>query len=194
MLKPTAVNVRVGREEELELLLRRWERAKAGAGQVVLISGEPGLGKSRITVALQDRLRGEPHIPLRYFCSPHHSDTALYPLVSQLEHAARIGRDDTPGGKLEKLRAVLARSATPYDEISLFAGLLSLPTDNGGLSTELGPERVKERSLLAFLRQIERLAAGVPVLMVFEDAHWSDPTSIEFLSLAIERICGLSAL
>jgi class 3 adenylate cyclase/tetratricopeptide (TPR) repeat protein len=178
----------VGREEQLDLLLRRWERARTGAGQVVLISAEPGLGKSRIAVALQDRLRGKSHVPLRYFCSPHHSDTALYPMISQLERAAGIDRHDTPGGKRIKLRAMLERRATSDDDINLFAELLSLPAHNGERSAEIGSERGKEHSLLAFMRQIDRLAADEPVLMIYEDAHWSDPTSIELLNLAIERI------
>jgi tetratricopeptide (TPR) repeat protein len=191
-LRATSLIPLVGRDEQLELLLRRWDRARTGSGQVVLITGEPGLGKSRIAVALQERLQEQPHTRLQYFCSPHHSDTALYPMINQLERAAGIGRDDTSGGKLEKLRAVLAHNDTPDDEIDLFAELLSLSTHNGGRSPEFGSERRKERSLLAFARQIERLAAGRPVLIIFEDAHWSDPTSIELLNLAIERISKLT--
>jgi class 3 adenylate cyclase len=178
----------VGRGEQLDLLLRRWERARSGAGQVALVSGEPGLGKSRLTVALQDRLRDQPNIQLQYFCSPHHSDTALYPLISQLERDAGIGRGDAPSDKLKKLQALLACDAASCDEIDLFAELLSPPTYDGRESAEGRFEQSKERSLLAFMRQIEGLAADQPVLMIFEDAHWADPTSIEFLNLAIERI------
>jgi tetratricopeptide (TPR) repeat protein len=193
-LRASSLTPLVGREEQLNTLLRRWERARTGTGQVVLISAEAGLGKSRIVVALQDRLRGQPHIERRYFCSPHHSDIALYPLIAQLERAAGFARDDTSSGKLEKLRAVLAPSATSDDETNLFAELLSLPTCNGVRSPEVGSERSKERSLLAFVRQIEWLAASEPVLMIFEDAHWSDPTSIELLNLAIDRIRELRVL
>ena len=85
----------VGRDEELDLLLRRWQQAKSGEGRVVLVSGEPGIGKSRLTVALSQRIETEPHSRLRYFCSPHHQDSALYPFITQLEHAAGFARDDT---------------------------------------------------------------------------------------------------
>ena len=149
---------------------------------------KPGLEKSRLTVALQDRLRGEPNIQLQYFCSPHHSNTALYPLISQLERDAGIGRDDAPSDKLKKLRALLAGNAAPCDEIDRFAELLSPPAYDGRESAEARSEQSKERSLLAFRRQIEGPAADQPVLLIFEDAHWGDPTSIEFLNLAIERI------
>ena len=193
-LRASSLTPLVGREEQLNTLLRRWERVRTGTDQVVLISGEPGLGKSRIVVAFQDRLQGQPHIQRRYFCSPHHSDTALYPLIDQLERAVGFGRDDPPSGKLEKLRAVLAPSATSDHDISLFAELLSVPRGDGIRSLEVGFARSREKSVLAFMRQIERLAASEPVLVIFEDAHWSDPTSIELLNLAIERIRELPVL
>jgi class 3 adenylate cyclase len=194
-LRASSLTPLVGRDEELELLLRRWERAKGGAGQVLLISGEPGLGKSRIIVALQDHLQAEQHVRLRYFCSPHHSDTALYPFANQLEQAAGIGRDDTPGSKLDKLRRLLARSAASPEEFALLADVLSLPVSSDDRqSTGLGSERKKQRTFQAIVRQIERLAAPKPVLMVFEDAHWSDPTSIELLNDIIERLRALSVL
>jgi class 3 adenylate cyclase/tetratricopeptide (TPR) repeat protein len=192
-LRAASLTPLVGREEQLDLLLRRWERARSGAGQVVLISGEPGLGKSRLTVALQDRLRDQPNIQLQYSCSPHHSDTALYPLASQLERAAGIWRDDAPYQKLEKLRAQLAHSATSDEDVNRFAELLSLSAWDVR-STEVGSEHSRGRSLSAFLRQIEGLTTDQPVLMIFEDAHWSDPTSIELLNLLVERIHDLPLL
>jgi len=118
VLRPSAVESRfealrgstltplVGRDEEIELLLRRWARAKSGAGQVVLISGEPGIGKSRLSVELGQRLQAEPHLRLRYFCSPSHQDSALHPFIDQLSHAAGFARDDSPAAKLEKLEAI----------------------------------------------------------------------------------------
>jgi class 3 adenylate cyclase len=118
----------VGRDEELDLLLSRWQQAKAGKGRVVLVSGEPGIGKSRLSAALSQRIQGDPHIRLRYFCSPYHQDSALYPVIAQLEHAAGFARDDTVKEKLCKLRALLVRGARDENEIVLLGELLSLPS------------------------------------------------------------------
>ena len=111
-LHATGLTALVGREEELELLLRRWSRAKTGEGQVVLLSGEAGIGKSRLTAALLEHLATEPHTRLRYFCSPQHTDSALYPIIGQMERAAGLAHDDTPQAKLDKLDAVLAQTST----------------------------------------------------------------------------------
>ena len=118
-LRGSALTPLVGRDEEIDLLLRRWARAKAGDGQVVLVSGEPGLGKSRLTAALAERLHAEPHIRLRYFCSPYHQDSALFPFIDQLGRAAGFARDDPPAAKLEKLEALLARAAPPEEDVAL---------------------------------------------------------------------------
>ena len=131
----------VGREEELELLLRRWSKAKTGEGQVVLLSGEPGIGKSRLTAALLERLAAEPHTRLRYFCSPQHTDSAFYPIISQMERAAGLAHDDTPQAKLDKLDAVLAQTSTPSQDAALFAEMLSLPNDGRYPALELGPAK-----------------------------------------------------
>ena len=128
-LHATGLTELVGREEELELLLRRWSKAKSGEGQVVLLSGEPGIGKSRLTAALLERLATEPHTRLRYFCSPQHTDSALYPIISQMERAAGFTHDDTTQAKLDKLDAVLAQTSTPIQDAALFAEMLSLPND-----------------------------------------------------------------
>jgi predicted ATPase len=127
----TATTPLIGREEEIELLMRRWSQAKAGDGCVVLISGEPGIGKSRLAEAIQERLKGQPHTRLRYFCSPHHQDSALYPAISQLERAAGFRRDDTAEERINKLETLLARASNDVSEVaSLIADLLSIPTGN----------------------------------------------------------------
>ena len=184
----------VGREEELELLLRRWSRAKAGEGQVVLLSGEAGIGKSRLTAALLERLAGEPHTRLRYFCSPQHSDSALYPVSGQMERAARFAHDDTPQSKLDKLDALLAQSSTSAQSTALFAEMLSLRNDGRYPLLELAPEQRRQRTLQALIAQIEALTRSNPVLIVSEDAHWADPTSLELFGRAVDRIASLPVL
>jgi predicted ATPase len=131
-LHGAVLTVLVGREEELELLLRRWAKAKSGEGQVVLLSGEPGIGKSRLTAALMERLASEPHTRLRYFCSPQHTDSALYPVIGQMERAAGFVHDDTPQAKLDKLDTVLAQTTTSGQDAALFAEMLSLPQAGRG--------------------------------------------------------------
>jgi class 3 adenylate cyclase/predicted ATPase len=184
----------VGREEELELLLRRWSRAKSGEGQAVLLSGEAGIGKSRLTAALLERLVAEPHTRLRYFCSPQHTDSALYPIISQMERAAGFAHDDAALAKLDKLDAVLAQSLTPRQDATLFAEMLSLPNDGRYPALELLPQQRRQRTLEALTTQIEALSRLNPVLMIFEDAHWIDPTSLEALGRAVDRIRSLGVL
>ena len=184
----------IGREEELDLLLRRWSKAKVGEGQVVLLSGEAGIGKSRLTAALLERLADEPHTRLRYFCSPQHTDSALYPIISQMERAAGLAHDDTPQAKLDKLDTLLAQSNTSREDVALLAEMLSLPNDGRYPTLELAPPQRRQRTLEALTMQIEALARRTPVLMIFEDAHWADPTSLEVLGRSVDRIGALGVL
>ena len=183
----------VGREEELELLLRRWRQAASGEGRVVLLSGEPGIGKSRLTVALQERLQKEPHTRLRYFCSPHHQDSALYPTISQLERAAGFQRNDAPDAKLEKLTTLLGASSGE-SETQLIAELLSIPTGDRYAPLNVSPQRQKEKTFEALLAQLGALSRRRPVLMLHDDVHWIDPSSRELLDMTVERIPSLPVL
>ena len=184
----------VGREEELKLLLRRWSKSKTGEGQVVFLSGEPGIGKSRFTAALLERLADQSHTRLRYFCSPQHTDSAFYPIISQMERAAGLAHDDTAQAKLDKLDAVLAQSFTSRQDTALFAEMLSLPNDGRYPTLELAPQQRRQRTLEALTTQIEALSRQSPVLIIFEDAHWIDPTSLEALGRAVERKRTLGVL
>jgi predicted ATPase len=178
-LHASGVTELVGREEELEILLRRWSKAKMGEGQVVLLSGEAGIGKSRLTAALLELLASEPHTRIRSFCSPQHTDSALYPIIGQMERAAGLAREDKPETKLDKLDAMLAQSSTSTQDAALFAEMLSLPNDGRYPALDLTPQQRRQRTLEALVSQVAALSRQNPVLMIFEDAHWTDPTSLE---------------
>lgn len=185
----------VGREQELALLLDRWRRAKSGEGQVVLLSGEPGIGKSRIVVALRDRLRKERPISMRYFCSPQHTGTPLWPIIGQLERAARFAPEDSAAVKLEKLEALLRPTVLDgRDEIALFADLLSIPVSGRFAPLELTAEEKKARIMRSLVKQLETLSRRRPVLVLLEDAHWLDPTSRQAFDLIIDAARSLSIL
>jgi class 3 adenylate cyclase len=178
----------VGREEELEFLLRRWSQAKHNEGQVVLLSGEAGIGKSRLAIALLQRLASEPHTRLRYFCSPQHTSTAFFPIIRQMERAAGFTHNDTVQTKLDKLDALLMQSFTPQPDASLLAEMLSLPNDGRYPTLGLAPLQRRRKTLEALTAQLEALSRSNPVLMIFEDLQWADPTSLEPFDRAVDRI------
>jgi predicted ATPase len=184
----------IGRQEELALLLRRWSKARTGEGQVVLLSGEPGIGKSRLAMALFERLVDEPHTRLRYFCSPQHIDSAFFPITSQMERAAELAHDDAPQAKLDKLDALLAQTSTSEQDAPLFADMLSLSNDGRYPPLDIAPEERRRRTLEALAFQLQALSRSNPVLMIVEDAHWIDPTSLEAFGRAVDQIKSLRVL
>jgi predicted ATPase len=193
-LHPTGLTALVGREKEFELLRRHWFKATDGEGQVVLLSGEAGIGKSRLTTAFVELLAGEQHIRLRYFCSPQHTDSALYPIIGQMERAAGLARNDTLQAKLDRLDDLLKQTSTSEQDAALIAEMLSLRNDGRYPAVELTPQQRRERTLDALISQMDALTRSRTVLMVFEDAQWSDPTSLELFGRAVNRIRTLSVL
>ena len=185
----------VGRDHELALLLDRWEQAKEREGQIVLLGGEPGIGKSRLVRALRDQLAGVPHTPLSHFCSPFHTNSALYPVIGLLERAAGIRREDLPEEQLDKLEAMLALATDDVHESApVLADLLAIPTGGRYPPLELGPHQKKERTFQALLEQVRGLAARQPLLAIYEDVHWADPTMLEFLDRAVDEVQRLPIL
>lgn len=184
----------VGREEESELLARRWLRVKTGEGQVVQLAGEAGIGKSRLTVALMAHIAKEPHTRLRYFCSPQHADSALHPVIVQMERAAGLADAETPQDRLDRLDDMLRQTATPCEDAALLAEMLSLANDGRYPAPNLSPPQRRQKTLQALVAQLEALSRREPVLMVFEDAHWTDPTSLELFARVADRIATLPVL
>ncbi len=179
----------VGRGEELALLMERWSQAKDGEGQVVLLCGEAGIGKSRIVRGFRERLEGEAHNRILYYGSAHHRNSAFHPVVDQLQRALRFHKDDTPAGKLDKLDAVLESLALPAQiHAPVLASLLSLPLEDRYPAPELSPEQRKRNIFRTLVDVVEAMASQKPVLMVVEDAHWVDPSTREFIDALIERL------
>jgi len=185
----------VGRDEELDLLVRRWTQATSGEGRVVLISGEAGIGKSRLTVALRERAAAQPHVCLQFFCAPHMSESALYPILSRLEHAAGFKATDSAEAKLQKLKTVLVVASRNVDEdAALLAEFLAIPNEGRYPKLTFSAEKLKELVLELLCAQVERLAQTQPVLMILEDMQWIDPTSRELLDITFRRIESLPVL
>jgi class 3 adenylate cyclase/predicted ATPase len=193
-LRATGLSPLLGRDEELGLLLRRWQTAKSGEGQAVLLCGEAGIGKSRLAFALQESIATEAHARLRYFSSPQHTDSVLYPIIGQMERAAGLVHTDSPKAKLDKLDAILAQAFTSSEATALIAEMLSLPNDGRYPGFDHTPEQRRQRTMDALISRLQALAWSGPVLIVFEDAHWTDPTSLEVLDQIVQSIATLPAL
>jgi class 3 adenylate cyclase/predicted ATPase len=190
----TGLTPLVGRDEELSLLLRRWAQASDGEGQVVLLSGEPGIGKSRIVRALRERLGNEPYTPLSHYCSPFHVNSALHPVIGLLERSAGFARDDPPDVKLTKLENLLSLSTDDLDVVvPLVAALLGV-TEEKYPPLALTPQRQRQRTLEVLVDQVEGLARREPVLATYEDLHWADPTTLEIVDLVVERVQRMPVL
>ncbi len=184
----------VGRDQELALLLERWAQAKVGEGQGVLLVGEAGIGKSRITLAVSDAVAEEPHVHIRYQCSPYHGDSALWPVIQQLSRVAGIAADDLPETKLDKLEALLARAGDATDAAPLISSLIGLDGEGRYGKLDLTPQARRVRTLEALVEQLLGLAAQEPVLLLLEDAHWIDPTTLELISQCLDRIVDAPVL
>ena len=191
----TGLTPLVGREHEIGLLLERWEQTKEGDGQVVLLSGEAGIGKSRVAGALRERTAGDTPIRLRYQCSPYHTNSILHPVIEQMERAAHFTVADTRDKKIEKLESLLAQANPDLEAVvPLFASLLSIQPGQRYTPLDMTPERQKEETLHALITQLEGLASGHPLLLIFEDVHWADPTTLALLELVIERVQRIRVL
>jgi hypothetical protein len=188
----TGLTPLVGREQEVALLRERWAQVKDGMGQVILLSGEAGIGKSRLVQVLTAHVAAEPQAWLTPCqCSPYHQNTALYPMIDLLERVAlRFDREESPPQKLRKLEGFVVQYGLPLTEaVPLFAAFLSLPLGTDYAPLTVSAEQQKQQTLHALLTVMLRIAAQQPVLFVMEDLHWVDPTTLEFLSLLTFPMC-----
>lgn len=184
----------VDRDEYTRWLRRLWHEAEHTGGRVALLSGEAGIGKSRIVEALREQIGGTPYAALRYQCSPHYANTALHPVIEQIERAAGIAHEDTAHTKLERLATWLGSTAAAGDAVPLLAALLSIPSDERFPMPAMSPQRQKERTFEVLIEFMQKLARVWPLPVVFEDVHWIDPTTKEFLTLLIARVRDMRAL
>ena len=189
-LHPSGMTTLIGREDEYELLLRRWLKAEQGEGQTVLLSGEAGVGKSRLTVAFSERLKGERYLRIRCFCSPQHTNSALHPIIDHVERSAVFARGDPLETKLDKLDTLLRQSWSSAEDSALFVEMLLLPNDGRYPALELAPRLRRQRTMDALVRQVEILSSSGPLLVIFEDAHWAHPTSLELIGRLVRHIRG----
>ena len=188
-IRPKRLTRFVGRQEQLGRLLNFWEQAKRGAGQVALLCGEPGIGKSRMSNTFLDSVAKEPHIKIRYQCSPHHINSPFFPIINQLERAAHFGREDSADIRLDKLEAMLSQAGdASLADAPLYAALLSIPSDSRYPPLNLTPQRQKELTIAALTRQLLGLVHSQPVLFLIEDVHWIDATTLETITRTIPLI------
>jgi class 3 adenylate cyclase/tetratricopeptide (TPR) repeat protein len=179
----------VGRDEELGLLRRRWEQSKAGLGQVVLISGEAGIGKSSLVEAMRAQVRREGFTRVTFRCSPYHTNSALYPVIEHVQRVFQLQRDDPPAVKLDKLERTLRTSRLPLEDVvPLFAALLSVPLPEARYTApRLTPQQQKQQTHDALVAWMLEEAERQPVLVVWEDLHWADPSTLENLGLLLDQ-------
>ncbi len=185
----SALTPLVGREEELDLLLRRWSQAKDGEGQVALLSGEPGIGKSRILNTLRQRLEAQGVQALRLQCSPYYVNSAFWPIIDNFERALKFAWDETTDAKLDRLEAlVVAHYGRPLADVRFVAAILSIPCDDRYGAWPMTPQKHKDETLRTLVDITEAAAHRQPSVFLFEDAHWADPTTLEVLDLLIDRV------
>ena len=175
----------VGRDREIELMLERWALTKSGQGQMVIVSGEAGIGKSRITRAVVDEVAKDDHTRITYQCSPYHADSAFYPVIQQLSFAAGIAPSDGPDTRLDKLEALLGQDP---DILKLIAPMMGLEGITRYGALDLTPAQQRARTMQALTELLVEQAKDKPLLLVYEDLHWVDPTSLELLDLLLDAI------